>query len=512
MIDFFEWYKSNVIDENPWMILGKGPTFSKLSSFDVTFYHILSLNHVVCELKVDLAHILDLDVAIQCAESIVENAKFLVMPWIPHVNNRPGKFSLDELIKSYPFLSQLNDHGRLVYYNHVPSRMFGDSPLLDVRFFSSEGAIGLLAKAGVKKIRTLGIDGGSEYAGSFSHLASTTLLSNGRQSFNKQFSQFAKIIMDTNVDLAPLDVQSPIKVYVATTEAQMLSVKVLEYSIKKHSSMSVEVIPMHLSDIPIPLPKDKNNWPRTPFSFQRFLIPMLQNYLGRAIYLDSDMQLFKDIRMLWTQDFAGADILTVKNFDESDRRPQYSVMLLDCSRLRWNIKGIVSQLDAGELDYERLMYKMEIAEDARPALHHSWNSLERYVEGETALLHYTDMNSQPWVTTINPLGYLWCKDLLEAVRSNFITEEFVDSQIAAGYVRPTLKFQLENDIVDPLLLPAHAKELDKDFHPPYESIDYTRPSKLLVLQRYAKAYMRNGVDKIGLMRIRRKVKNYFDRG
>lgn len=510
MLDFFHWY-DNTKDDIPWLVLGKGPSFSKLNSFDVSGFHVMSLNHVVDALKVSAAHVLDLDVAIQCADSIANNANVLIMPWIPHVNNRPGKFTLQELIKNYKFLSDLNEQGRLVYYNHVPSRRYGDSPLLDVRFFSSEGAIGLLAKAGVKKIRTLGIDGGDEYAGDFTHLASTTLLSNGRQTFNKQFSQFAKIIMNTNVDFSPLDIQTPIKVYVATTEAQMLSVNVLEYSIKKHASMSVEVIPMHLSDIEMPLPKDEKNWPRTPFSFQRFLIPQLQQYKGRAIYLDSDMQLFKDIKILWTSAFDGADILTVKNFNESDRLPQFSVMLLNCERLNWNIKSIIEQLNNGDLNYEKLMYQMAIAKKPVAALHNSWNSLERYVEGETALLHYTDMNSQPWVSRNNPLGYLWCRDLLEAVGKNIISKEYVEAQIAAGYVRPSLRYQLEHSLDDPLLLPSHAKALDDGFKAPYVAIHYARPNKLSSTQKYVRSLVRYGMNKAGLMKIKVKFKNYLDR-
>src|SRR5689334_22832572 len=133
---------------------------------------------------------------------------------------------------------------------------------------------------------------------------------------------------------------TPIRVYVGSQEAQMLAVKVLEFSIRRQASLPVEVFPLHHTQIEFPLPKDVRNRPRTPFSFQRFYIPALAGFQGRAIYLDSDMQVFRDIRELWTLPFEGADLLAVREPGESGRRPQFSVMLLDCDALAWNLSDI----------------------------------------------------------------------------------------------------------------------------------------------------------------------------
>src|SRR5207237_9139533 len=104
----------------------------------------------------------------------------------------------------------------------------------------------------------------------------------------------------TGIDYAPLDIEAPIRIYVGATEAEMLAVKVLEYSIRKHASMSVEVFPLYQSGFEIPLPRDAQNQPRPPFSFQRFLIPALVGYRGRAIYLASNSLVFRDVRALLT--------------------------------------------------------------------------------------------------------------------------------------------------------------------------------------------------------------------
>ena len=140
-----------------------------------------------------------------------------------------------------------------------------------------------------------------------------------------------------------------IKVYVGADRSQQLAIKVLEHSIKRHTTAPVEVIQM--VDLPVPTPADPRNGQRTGFSYSRFCIPKLAGYSGRAIYMDADMQVFKDIRRLWELPFNGAKVLVqqeVKHLDMTmskenapqKRIKQCAVMLLDCSRLNWDIKDI----------------------------------------------------------------------------------------------------------------------------------------------------------------------------
>ena len=494
MRSFFDWYSKECSKNEPWLVLGKGPSFDKYTDYDLSKFNLISLNHVVCKLPVKVAHVIDLDVVEACATDIDKNAAFLVLPWVPHTNNKPSHLNLGECIQQNSFLAKLSQENRLLYYNHLPKRRFGNDPLVEVTYFSSEAVISLLSLCEVKTIRTLGIDGGNTYNQAFKHLNDITLLANGRKSFNKQFGQIAKIIMKTGLDLSPLDIDAPIKVYVASTEAQMLAVKVLEYSIQKHASMSVEIIPLHLNQIDISLPKNKTNWPRTPFSFQRFLIPELQQHTSRAIYLDSDMQVFRDIKGLWVMPFNGAQILTVRNADASERQPQFSVMLLDCANLQWSIKEIVSHLDSNYLTYEKLMYEMAVADRVDAVIEAGWNSLEYFDIDKTSLLHYTDMNIQPWISKDNPLGYLWFRDLFEAIDSNFITVEFIKEHITLGYVRPSLMYQVEKRIEDSLLLPKDAVQMDTYYKPPYQDMLYVKnrfSRRKLILKSYLRSIFNN---------------------
>ncbi len=503
---FFDWFSEEVRPEEPWLILGKGPSFSLRDRFDLDPYHLFSLNHVVGEQAVKIAHAIDIDVVVACADEIQANAECLVLPWIPHVDNRPGKKDLEQFLRELPVLRHLDGEGRLLWYNlSTAKEKRGHSPVVQVVSFSAAAAVDLLAKAGARHVRSLGVDGGTSYSREFGGLNGRTLLSNGKDSFDQQFKGIARTRMSTGVDYAPLHVESPIRVYIGSQEAQDLAVKVLEYSIHKHASMNVEVFPLHHADIQVPKPKDVANRPRTPFSFQRFYIPQLAGFRGRAIYLDSDMQVFKDIREVWTLPFDGADVLAARGRGSDGRKPQFAVMLLDCGRLEWDIDDVVAGLDRGEYDYEALMYTMAVAKEVRAAIDAEWNSLERYEEGKTALLHYTDMNTQPWISRDNRLGYLWMRDLIEAVDEGFITREYVEEQIERGHVRPSVLYQLDQRLEDGLLLPSEARALDKDFVPPYRKMSAHGVSPLRNPVKYARAFVRHLYQKSLLYKVVRRI-------
>lgn len=492
-LDWFPHYKEGI--ENKVLLLGKGPTFAKRFQYDLEkFDLIIGLNHVVREMPVDLAHIIDLEVVEHCGQALYENAKFLVMPWIPHVRRKlsfsertlsfkPGSMNLNECCELIHLLGKLRSEGRLLCYNlgTAPAdRAFPGMPVLPPASFSAAVVLQLMAYAGVRYVRTLGIDGGSGYAGQFDDLKEMTHLAAGQASYDAQFSEIAGVIMSIDMDFSPLDVDSPITVFVGTQPEQMLAFKVLEYSIKKHSSMSVRVVPLHeavaQAGIVMPEPRDPKNRPRTPFSFQRFAIPALMNYRGRAIYVDSDMQVFRDMRELWTWPFDGAEVLAVKEPKASGRRPQFSVMILDCSALRWDVANLVAELDKGTWSYEQLVYDMAAAPHIRADLPETWNELERYSGNRTSLLHYTDMDTQPWLSTENVLGHVWCSDLFEAIDHNVISRTMVDEHIEKRWVRPSLRYQLDHGIVDPLLVPKYIKRQDMlSYVPPHVHGGYGRP-------------------------------------
>lgn len=472
MKNFFDWIKQAALNERPWLMFGKGPSFDARDGYDLNAFETLSLNHVVREQPVTVAHVIDIDVVSACAEAIRQNARVLVLPWFPHEHNAAGDHSLEYWVQQLPVLRQLNDEGRLLWYDLSTSReRHGPGPVVQARYFSAEAALSLLALSGVKRVRSLGVDGGADYGRSFADLADTTRLNNNHASFDLQFQGIADTLHRTGVDYAPLNIESPVRVYVGSQEEQMLAVKVLEYSIRRHASMTVQVMPLHHAEIRFETPQDIRNRPRTPFSFQRFTIPQLAGYRGRAIYVDSDMMVFQDIRGLWTLPFGGADVLAVREPGESGRRPQFSVMLLDCDRLRWTPQSIVALLDSGKYTYEQLMYEMALADQVNATIPPEWNSLERYEPGRTCLIHYTDMHSQPWVRHNNRWGHLWVRYLLDALQDGFIAREEVVEHIRRGWARPSLLTQIDAhaDKLGPIRK-ALAALTDRGYVPPYKKM------------------------------------------
>lgn len=472
MKNFFDWFQDNRTKSRPWLILGKGPSFSRRTEFDLSGYDTISLNHTVREQPVDVAHMIDIDVVDSCADVLLSNAGALVMPWYPHVKNFVGKLTLEQWVAEKPVLQRLDAEGRLLWYDlkSSPTR-YGKQPAVEARSFSAEAALQLLALAGVRHVRSLGVDGGTSYGTAFDDLKDITRLNNGHPTYDLQFEGFARTIYQTGVDYASLAIESPIRVYVGSQEQQMLSVRVLEHSIRRHASMSVEVVAMHKTGIEFARPKKSRNWPRTPFSFQRFTIPMLAGHRGRAIYLDSDMQVFTDIKNLWTIPFDGADLLAAEAApDDTSRRPQFSVMLLDCAKLPWTPESVIEALDSDRLNYEQLMYEMALAKQVRAGIPHHWNALERYDPEQTCLLHYTDMNTQPWVYARNPLGHLWVRELLLAIDNEFISVEEVRDHVERGWVRPSLLKQVLAHKEEPSLLSGHGWLFDRKFVAPYKHI------------------------------------------
>ncbi|MFO6418787.1 glycosyltransferase [Hylemonella sp. W303a] len=271
--------------------------------------------------------------------------------------------------------------------------------------------------------------------------------------------------------------------------------KVLEFSIREHTAFSVQVSDMSSFDRVMPLPREVRNRPRTPFSFQRFLIPELCAYQGRAIYLDADMQLFTDIGALWNAPMGSCDLLTVSEGTQG-RKGQYSVVLLDCERLQWRIESIVQGLDDGRYTYEQLMYEMCVAHNVGRTLDPSWNSLEKYVPEEkpdaTRLLHYTDMNIQPWISRDNPLAPLWLACLRRAVASGVITEAELDREIAKGHVRPSLRAEAFGRSQTA----AQARQLDRAFVPPYKTIRSGQGSPWASWRARVAAYGRGGMRRL----------------
>ncbi len=454
MIDLATWLQQPPFEPRPWLLLGKGPTFARRGEFDLSRYHLLGLNHVVREQPVAIAHAIDVDVVAACAEALPRNAQWLVMPRYPHVANRPDPARpLESFFGSLPVLQHFAARGRLVWYDlqnkTCPAR--GTAPPLHVRFFSSEVALQLVARLGAKVVRSLGIDGGRAYSSAFRDLQHETLLANGQPSFDLQFRELERIAAEHALDWSSLI--EPMRIFIGGDETEDVAARVLEHTIREHASGPVAITIMR--DYEIPVPKDPRNRPRTKFSFYRLRIPELCGYRGRALYLDSDMQVFRDVAELWRIPFGERRLLCTfqpsppaawQHNPSFEPGRHYAVMLLDSERLPWRVEDIVRDLDEGRYSYEDLMHRMclvppeQIGEDV-PV---EWNHLETHVPGTTALTHFTVVPTQPWKTDATPLNELWMAAYARAVAAGCIDPDQVRRGVEQGWYKPGLLPALAN--------------------------------------------------------------------
>lgn len=398
MRDFFSWFGERGTAGRPWCVLGDEASLARRGEFDLGRYDLLTLGAVLRQVPARVAHFTDVETALECGD-ILGRAEVVVMPRRPHERGVPGSRSLPEVAAAEPALRLVADAGRLVWYNSSLAPAYGGSPVVPVERGGAEAAIALLALAGAPVIRSLGVERAA----------------------------VASIIRTSGVDYAPLTLPAPARVLVAATEAEMLPFKVLEYSIRKHATMSVDVMPLDEA----------------------------AGFEGRAVILDAAMLAFGDIRDLWAAPMDG----------------------------KVRIPG-----DAGCPD--------------------EWCPTEQYDAATTALLRYSDPATRPWVATDHPSGFLWVRDLIEAVDCGAIPLAYLREHILRGWVRPSLEWQVGNRVTSGLMLPAQVRRLDRGFQPP--SADPGEPPlPLSGATRWMAALLRNAYHRTPLPGLKERISGRF---
>jgi hypothetical protein len=130
----------------------------------------------------------------------------------------------------------------------------------------------------------------------------------------------------------------------------------------------------------------------TDFTNFRWAIPEACNFSGKAIYVDVDEVFLRDPRELFTLPVpANKGALSLNEHETS-------VMLFNCEYFR----GLTwwPSVDEMKINNRGISFYLSLLKnhDAFSPLPLCWNCLDGkgYEEGETALLHYTDMSTQIW--------------------------------------------------------------------------------------------------------------------
>lgn len=240
-------------------------------------------------------------------------------------------------------------------------------------------------------------------------------------------------------------------IFIGSGEASALERKVLIHSIRKHSRLPYEIVVFNGTHNTIeregrsPEParmsmraKYKNI---TEFSNYRFLIPELCSYRGRAIWLDSDMICLGDLQNLFEADLGDAQMMA-KAFKgpKGDPRWGLSVALFDCAQCRFNLDEYIDEIESGRYAYNDLHQMTPAFLEHHPfrlkALDERWNDYDVHVPGQTQLIHYTNLHTQPWKVRGHRHGGLWFRYFREAMEAASITDDDVQLAIRRSYARP----------------------------------------------------------------------------
>ena len=179
-------------------------------------------------------------------------------------------------------------------------------------------------------------------------------------------------------------------------ESQM----VLEYSIKKNTTIPVDIVWMRLSHDPESFwyTAEDDGWSTktwaTPFSGFRWAIPAYCNYEGKAIYCDSDFVFISDLKKLWNQEFQPDKVVMAKGGDQGWR---YCLAFWNCEAAK-NVP-LINNLDRSKKIpnfHQRMMAHFTSTPGIVQQFQGTWNC----VDGEDLpidkidALHYSDMSSQ----------------------------------------------------------------------------------------------------------------------
>ena len=480
---------AGLIADRSVLVLGKGPSLTP-----ETFQQhragacVFGINQTVRTFPCDVAFFIDIEPFLESRAEILACGAAVILPWHPNQRtwirsrSRPMTENLEELCKADDTLRQLREQGRLYYFHTFFDARRNAKNVFLPNLVSLSALLQILADVGVREVRTLGVDGGKSYSSALKGSLFTQL----RRGYDKQFPILRRISMTTGIKMTRANAMD-IRVFVGCEPEQSLAAKVLEYTILKHTSERVRVTQLHQALGPA----DAVAGGRTPFSCQRFFIPELCEHQGLAIYLDSDMQVFADIRHLLESYQPGQAVVSAHAPPNSGRRPQFSVMVINCELARWNGRELATR--AGS-DYEGTMFNFSFEPNKSVSITHHWNSLELYEPGATQLLHYTDMDKQPWLANTNPLAPVWIAALNEAIRDGFVSFEDVRAAVAAAHVRPGLLYQVEHNEPDPLAIPRRERLKDELYMPPHTVARFSRTNNAFV--RAGLALARKAVNSV----------------
>lgn len=200
-------------------------------------------------------------------------------------------------------------------------------------------------------------------------------------------------------------------VVIGCEQEQKLAAEVLRSSILQHT----DCVDIFLS---FELLKGIISVGNTPFSSHRFLSPVWCAEYDKVVYLDSDMLVFRNITELFNAEEEDG-VYAVKQ-PKNGRSDQTSVVLFVGPSKLYGMKEAQKAIEmlSDKKTYKEVMERFNFSKfEVQYTIPSYWNSLEA-LNSDTRLIHFTDMETQPWLSTANPLSYIWEKEFLKFYSDN----------------------------------------------------------------------------------------------
>jgi|TARA_B110000438_G_scaffold296463_1_gene341208 lipopolysaccharide biosynthesis glycosyltransferase len=212
-----------------------------------------------------------------------------------------------------------------------------------------------------------------------------------------------------------------IRIFVGYDSREAVAYHVLSHSILSRASEPVEIAPLMLSQLKKVFWRESHPLQSTDFSFSRFLVPLLCDYQGWALFCDSDMLMLDDVASVWAERDENFAVQVVKH----DHKPSESKKFLDQSQSKYEKKNWSSVMlfnnarcKALTTDYVNTATGLELhqfkwlKDDSLIGdLPARWNHLVDYdpelPQDEVSFLHYTE--GGPYFDAYKNCGYadLW---------------------------------------------------------------------------------------------------------
>ncbi len=231
-----------------------------------------------------------------------------------------------------------------------------------------------------------------------------------------------------------------IRIVIGTQSTQYVPQRVLEHSIREHTSAEVEIVPTR---------QTVQRRGGTRFGFVRFCVPSIFGYEGRAIYMDADQLVLGDVAELAESLDDDHAVAVVQRPEGTfggrpvEPRNETSVMVVDCEKLKqWdpdhlfeNVVANGRKLRPGQIHYKDFQRLTWLDPALIQPLDPRWNHYNLLRE-DTRLVHFSHVREQPWRWPGHPLTQFWDDWLGQTLKAGYLTRGEILREVALLRLHP----------------------------------------------------------------------------